>query len=220
MTTKWASPGHFHSLASSDQALAQEAVAQGPGKCWPQMLRCFGQCVSSSKERKGAVWARVGGRLRFPKLHLGAVMPSCWSEAQQATALPSGLKPLVFLTWPTSLGKVPLWELCCFSLLKIEQPGVPGLGLPALRMVELYVAVHLIPEPGLDQATQAMTYLLWQPLLQTRKEFCAVSTNQAGASSPTQRSQGVCLAEWVTVFMKPFARASKPVSQDGLWETE
>lgn len=59
MTTKWASPGHFHSLASSDQALAQEAVAQGPGKCWPQMLRCFRQCVSSSKERKGAVWASV-----------------------------------------------------------------------------------------------------------------------------------------------------------------
>lgn len=64
--------------------------------------------------------------------------------------MPSGLKPLVFLTWPASLGKVPLWELCCFSLLKIEQPGVPGLGLPALRMVELYVAVHLIPELGLD----------------------------------------------------------------------
>lgn len=70
------------------------------------------------------------------------------------------------------------------------------------------------------QATQAMTCLLWQPLLQTRKEFCAVSTNQAGASSPTPRSQRVCLAEWVTVFMKPFARASKPVSQKGVWKTE
>lgn len=64
--------------------------------------------------------------------------------------MPSGLKPLVFLTWPASLGKVPLWELCCFSLLKIEQSGVPGLGLPALRMVELYAAIHLIPELGLD----------------------------------------------------------------------
>lgn len=43
-----------------------------------------------------------------------------------------------------------MWELCCVSLLKVEEPGVPGLGLPALRVIELYVAVHLIPELGLD----------------------------------------------------------------------
>lgn len=55
-------------------------------------------------------------------------MPPSWSEAQQATAMPSGLKPLASLTWPASLGKVPLWELCCVSLLKVEEPGVPGLG--------------------------------------------------------------------------------------------
>lgn len=71
MTTKWVSPGHSHSPANSDQALAQEAVAQGPGKHWPQMLRCFQAVCVLEREERSSVGQGVGGT-QVPRVASGS----------------------------------------------------------------------------------------------------------------------------------------------------
>lgn len=102
MTTKWASPGHSHSPANSDQALAQEAVAQGPGKHWPQMLsKMFLGSVCPPRKR--------GNTQCGPGCERDSGSQSCvWEQLySMATAMPLGLKLLAFLTQPTSLGRCP-----------------------------------------------------------------------------------------------------------------
>lgn len=106
-----------------------------------------------------------GGRPGIPKLPLGTVVPWSCPETQQATAVPSGLKPLVFLTGE---GAVVGALLCLLILDRAARCARPW--APALRVVELYVATYLIPEPGQDtRQVSSMSCLLWQPLLQTRK---------------------------------------------------
>lgn len=67
--------------------------------------------MSSSKERKGSVWARVWEGLRFPEFRLGAVVPKLDGHSNAFR-----LKAAGFLTRPTSW-EVLLWELSLVSLL-------------------------------------------------------------------------------------------------------
>lgn len=112
MTTKWASPGHSHSPANSDQALAQEAVAQGPGKHWPQML---------SKMFLGSVCPRKRGNMKCER---DSDSQSCvWEQLYPGPGLKLDghsnafrLKAVGFSHPANLTGKVPLWELCLLTL--------------------------------------------------------------------------------------------------------